>query len=82
VRPGLLSEQAVAAIARKMLGIAVDADLCVSIHRATGDNPFYVLELVRGLKRANDPRGERVIEDAFGRGDLDGVALQLGARPP
>jgi DNA-binding CsgD family transcriptional regulator len=80
VRPGLLSEQAVTAIAHKMLGIAVEDDLCVSIHRATGGNPFYVLELVRGLKRADHPRGARVIEDAVSRGDLDGVALQLGAR--
>jgi predicted ATPase len=80
VRPDLLSEQAVTAIARKMLGIAVEGDVCASIHRATGGNPFYVLELVRGLKRADHPMGERVIEDAVSRGDLDGVALQLGAR--
>ena len=80
VRPDLLSEQAVAAIAHKTLGIAVEGDVCASIHRATGGNPFYVLELVRGLKRADHPMGERVIEDAVSRGDLDGVALQLGAR--
>jgi len=80
VRPSLLSEQAVAAIAQKMLGIAVEGDVCASIHRATGGNPFYVLELVRGLKRADHPTRERVIEDAVSRGDLDGVALQLGAR--
>jgi hypothetical protein len=71
VRPDLLSEQAVAAIAHKMLGIAVEGDVCASIHRATGGNPFYVLELVRGLKRADHPMGERVIEDAVSRGDLD-----------
>jgi ATP/maltotriose-dependent transcriptional regulator MalT len=80
LRPGLLSEEAVTAIARKMLGIAVESDLCASIHRATGGNPFYVLELVRGLKRADHPRRVRVIEDAVSRGELDGVALQLGAR--
>jgi DNA-binding CsgD family transcriptional regulator len=80
LRPDLLSEQAVAAIAHKMLGIAVEGDMCASIHRATDGNPFYVLELVRGLKRVDHPRGARVIEDAVSRGDLDGVALQLGAR--
>jgi hypothetical protein len=80
VCPNLLSEQAVAAIAQKILGIAVEGDVCASIHRATGGNPFYVLELVRGLKRADHPTGERVIEDAVSRGDLDGVALQLSAR--
>jgi DNA-binding CsgD family transcriptional regulator len=80
VRPALLSEQAVAAIARRALGVAAEGDVCASIHRATGGNPFYVLELVRGLKRAEHPRGMRVIEDAVSRGDLDGVARQLGAR--
>ena len=80
LRPGLLSEQAVAAIAHKMLGMTVEGDMCASIYRATGGNPFYVLELLRGLKRADHPRGARVIEDAASRGDLDGVALQLGAR--
>ena len=80
LRPDLLSEKAVAAIAQKMLGNTVADDVFVSIHRATGGNPFYVMELVLGLKRANHPRGERVIEDAVSRGDLDGVALQLGAR--
>src|SRR5215470_17390454 len=40
----------------------------------------FPLELVRGLKRADHPRGARVIEDAVSRGDLAGVALQLGAR--
>jgi hypothetical protein len=51
-----------------------------SIHRATGGNPFYVLELLRGLKRGDRPSADRVIEDVFSRGKLDGVALQLGAR--
>jgi hypothetical protein len=55
VRPSLLSEQAVAAIAQKMLGIAVEGDVCASIHRATGGNPFYVLELVRGSDRCIVP---------------------------
>ncbi len=68
VRPSLLSEQAVAAIAQKMLGIAVEGDVCASIHRATGGNPFYVLELVRALKRSDHLPGERVIEAAVSRG--------------
>jgi DNA-binding CsgD family transcriptional regulator len=79
VRPDLLSEHAVAAIAHQMLGIVVEHDVSGSIHRATGGNPFYVLELVRGLKRADHPK-QMHIEDAGSRGDLDGVALQLGAR--
>jgi predicted ATPase len=64
VRPALLSEQAVAAIARRTLGSRADGDLCASVHRATGGNPFYVLELLRALKRADHPGGARAIEDA------------------
>jgi DNA-binding CsgD family transcriptional regulator len=77
VRPALLSEQAVAAIARRTLGSRADGDLCASVHRATGGNPFYVLELLRALKRADHPGGARAIEDAV---SLDGLAVQLGAR--
>src|SRR5262249_42839600 len=80
VRPALLSEQAIAHIARGTLGNAADDDMCASIHRATGGNPFYVQELLRALKRADPPGGERAIERAIGRSGLDGIALQLRAR--
>jgi predicted ATPase len=49
VRPSLLSEQAVAAIAQKMLGIAVEGDACASIHRATGGNPFSNRQIAQDL---------------------------------
>jgi hypothetical protein len=67
-----------AAIAHKMLGIAVEGDVCASIHRATGGNPFYVLELVRGLKRADHPMGERVIDESVLRYQV--CACKLRAR--
>jgi len=70
LRPGLLSEEAVAAIAQKMLETAIVGDVCASIQRATGGNPFYVLELLRGLKRADHPSAERMIEDVFSGGKL------------
>lgn len=80
VHPALLSERAVAAIARRTLGTSADGDMCAGIHHATGGNPFYVLELLRALKRADHPSGARAIEDAISRGGLGGIAMQLGVR--
>jgi len=50
-----------AAIVHKILGIAVEGDVCARIHRAAFGS---VLELVRGLKRADHPMGERVIDES------------------
>jgi DNA-binding CsgD family transcriptional regulator len=80
LRPALLSEQAVAAIAHRTLGSSTDHAMCAGIHRTTGGNPFYVLELLRALKRANQPSGSRAIDEVVSSGGLEGVALQLGAR--
>ena len=80
LRPALLSEQAVAAIVGETLGRATDGDTCADIYRASGGNPFYVLELLRALKRADHPVGARADEDAVSRIGLDRVARQLGAR--
>jgi DNA-binding CsgD family transcriptional regulator len=80
VRLALLSQQGVMAIARRTLAKNAAVDICAAIHRATGGNPFYVLELLRALERADQPSGARAIEDVINRGGLDGVALQLGAR--
>jgi DNA-binding CsgD family transcriptional regulator len=79
VRPALLSEQAIASIARRTLGSATAKDMCADIHRVTGGNPFYVLELFRALKHSDHPGG-RAIEDAISDRGLGGIAMQLGAR--
>jgi len=79
LHPTLLSEHATAQIARVALAKAADDELCASIHRATGGNPFYILELLRALKSVDHPEA-RAIEGTLGRRDLDGIALQLGAR--
>jgi len=76
----LLTEQAVAKIARETLSADADDDLCAAIHRATGGNPFYVLELLRALERSGQRHGASAIEEALDRGGIEGVALQLGAR--
>jgi DNA-binding CsgD family transcriptional regulator len=80
LRPALLSEQAVAAIVGEMLGRAADGEMCADIYRATGGNPFYVLEVLRALKRADHSVGVRADKDAVSRIGIDGVAQQLGAR--
>ncbi|MBV8703550.1 MAG: AAA family ATPase, partial [Acetobacteraceae bacterium] len=80
VRPALLSQQAVAVLARGTLGSGTDGEICASIHRATGGNPFYVWELLRALRHAGHPVGAGALDQAVSRGGLDGIALQLAAR--
>src|SRR5262249_38067471 len=72
----LLSERAVAAVARRMLGSAADDGMCAGLHRATGGNPFYLMELLRALRRADRPASARAVVDAV----EDGLALRLAAR--
>ncbi|MBV8575906.1 MAG: hypothetical protein JOZ58_12835, partial [Acetobacteraceae bacterium] len=80
VRPALLSHQAVAILADKLLGSTADREICASIHRATGGNPFYVWELLRALKQADRPTGAAALDQAISHGGLDGIALQVAER--
>lgn len=80
IRPTLLSERGVAAIARRTLGNAATDDICTAVHNATGGNPFYVFELLRALPHTDELNGARVIEDVINRGGIDGIALRLAAR--
>jgi hypothetical protein len=79
LRPALLSEQATAKITRGALAGAADTELCASVHRATGGNPFYLLELLRALKGVDHLRAGD-LDEMLDRRGLDGIALQLGAR--
>ena len=80
VRPALLSKEAVEAIARRLSGRLADADTCAAIYRATGGNPFYVMELLRAIKRVDQPNEARAMREAMSGGDLGGLGLQLRAR--
>ncbi|MBV8612296.1 MAG: AAA family ATPase [Acetobacteraceae bacterium] len=80
VRPALLSQQAVATLARDVLGSAADGEIGAGIHRATGGNPFYVWELLRALRHADVAAGAGALDQAISRGGLDGIARQLAAR--
>ena len=50
VRPALLSAEAVAGIVRTALGDDVGDDVTDTLCRASGGNPFYVAELLRGAR--------------------------------
>ena len=80
IRPALLSEEGVAAVARTMLGDGTTDDICVAVHNATGGNPFYVFELLRALQHTDQLSGARVIEDVINRGGIDGVSVHLAER--
>lgn len=53
-RPRLLSEGAVAEVARAALGARASDRLCTSLKRVSGGNPFYLRELVRALELGDD----------------------------
>jgi hypothetical protein len=80
IRPALLSEEGVAAVARRMLGDGTTDDICVAVHNATGGNPFYVFELLRALQHTDQLSGAHVIEDVINRGGIDGVSVHLAER--
>jgi hypothetical protein len=47
VRPGLLTEEGVAALVRGVLGAESSDELCSSFRSVSGGNPFYLHELLR-----------------------------------
>jgi DNA-binding CsgD family transcriptional regulator len=49
LRPRLLSEHAVACIARDALGAGVTAELCSRLKSTSGGNPFYLRELLLAI---------------------------------
>jgi DNA-binding CsgD family transcriptional regulator len=51
VQPGGLSEPAIAAIAAQLLAAEADPNFVAACHRATGGNPFLILELFAELER-------------------------------
>ena len=69
VRPELLSEGAVGAIVRAALGSGATDALCAAAWAASGGNPLYLTELLRGT-RLKDRRA----------GELDPVELVAGGR--
>jgi DNA-binding CsgD family transcriptional regulator len=52
IRPGPLSETAVAELVREAFEAEAPASFCAACHRATGGNPFFVRELLWSLESA------------------------------
>ncbi len=50
--PGPLSQPASVTVARERLGADADEDFCRACHTATGGNPLFLRELLRGLDAA------------------------------
>ncbi|MBV8944140.1 MAG: AAA family ATPase [Solirubrobacterales bacterium] len=68
-RPELLSETAVGAIVRGMLGSGAGSQLCAAAWAASGGNPLYVTELLRAARSGGRPLAE-----------LDPAELMAGGR--
>ena len=66
IEPGPLSERAVVDVVRGELGEHADLEFCLACHRASGGNPFYLRELLRGLAvgliEPSDEHVQRVAE--------------------
>jgi DNA-binding CsgD family transcriptional regulator len=77
VRPGVLSQGAVAAIVRERLGGEASNELCRAVRWASGGNPLYVRELLRTVEL--DPLVELDPAGLLTRGG-EGVAPQVAAR--
>ena len=58
LRPGLLSEAAVGAIARAVLGPGATDELCAAASAASGGNPLYLAELLRAAQLGDRPPAE------------------------
>jgi tetratricopeptide (TPR) repeat protein len=89
VRPELLSEDAVGAIVRTVLGPGATDELCAAVGAASGGNPLYLTEALRAARLGDRPLAEVDPADlvAGGRGGvarrvLAGVrGLHQGALP-
>jgi len=55
LRPELLSEDAVGAIVRGMLGSGVSSELCGAVWAGSGGNPLYLTELLREVRSRDRP---------------------------
>jgi DNA-binding CsgD family transcriptional regulator len=73
VRPGLLSEIAVDGLVRARLGDRASDELSGLVWRASGGNPFYVTELLRGVEPDQPPA------ELFA-GGREAIAQRVGAR--
>jgi len=75
LRPGALSEAAVARLVRERLGNDVPEDYCHSCHKVTGGNPLYVDQLLYRL----DDEGAGTLERVGGSAVKDTVSHRIAS---
>lgn len=76
LRPELLSEDAVGAIVRGMLGSDASGELCEAAWAASGGNPLYLSELLRTARSRGVPLAE-LDPDELVAGAGEGVARRV-----
>jgi DNA-binding CsgD family transcriptional regulator len=76
VRPGLLSEGAVAAIVRATLGPSATDALCAAVWATSGGNPLYLAELLRAAQLQDRPLAELDPAELLA-GGREGVARRV-----
>jgi DNA-binding NarL/FixJ family response regulator len=81
VRPGLLSRDAVAIAVRDSLAAEADEELCATVWRESGGNPFYMHELIRLLliKGAGDAGASALVLTSAGHGVVEHVTARVRA---
>jgi DNA-binding CsgD family transcriptional regulator len=79
LRPRLLSRTGVDTIVRNRLGDAATDETCTAVARASGGNPFYVLELLREAADDSADGVQPQPEHFVGRGG-EGLSAQVAAR--
>ena len=80
LRPRLLSEQAVAALASDVLGAPASAELVAQLAGSSGGNPFYLRELLRAVRDAagsGDAAGWPAVEGVGAKDVLHYLAVRL-----
>ena len=75
LRPALLSERAVSAVARAAAGGEVSDELCSAVYAACGGNPLYLAELLRSADLSGRPLAALEKSPAeLLAGSLEGIA--------
>jgi DNA-binding CsgD family transcriptional regulator len=79
LRPALLSEQAVSALARAAVGGEASDELCAAVYEACGGNPLYLTELLRAADLSGRPLATLEPAELLA-GGLEGIARQVITR--
>ena len=79
LRPSLLSENAVGTLVRAKMGVRYTDGLCEAVWTASGGNPLYVTELLRGLD-LNDRHPTEIDRAELLVGGLEGIGRRVITR--